>query len=270
MASPAPCHSHLPVNGFSLAELLIALGVIGLVSVLFVPGLLNQTNKTKVYAQMTRDIALSLSAAYAGFAKSGLTPMTGTINIVSGSTIVTGTATNFTSTLEIGDEIQSASGAIRTVSATPGSNTSLTVSSPFSTTETGVSFSRIRPVQSSTTFVDMLSYVGSIATDTTTNPSSVPAGENALSSCSVNPCLQLQNGALLQYSTTNTFSGNAATNYITLALDPDGANSNAGKVSLLLYKNGRVVNGSGAYGTTGSGALSITTDPVWLGTWGNG
>jgi type II secretory pathway pseudopilin PulG len=258
------------VPGFSIAELLIALALVGVTCAFAIPALLGQQSKNKVFAQIIRDTAQSVSYAYATFAKTGVTPLTGTISVTNGSATVTGSGTSFSTTFQAGDDIQTASGAIRTVNATPGSNTSLTVSSPFSANETAVGFSRIRPVQSTTTFSDMLVYVNSLNTDTATNPSSVPAGESALTSCGTNPCLQLQNGALLQYSATNTFNGNAATNYLTLAVDPDGAGNNAGKVTLLLYRNGRVVSGSNAYGSSGAGALSITSDPAWLGVWGNG
>jgi prepilin-type N-terminal cleavage/methylation domain-containing protein len=123
-------------------------------------------------------------------------------------------------------------------------------------------------ITAATTAADFILTTNYLREDTTTNANTVPAGETALAACStLTPCLQLHSGALLQYSSTNSFAGTASNRYITFNIDPDGAGSKAGKVSFLLYYNGKIVSGSNANGNTGPGALAIVADPAWLAGW---
>jgi hypothetical protein len=123
-------------------------------------------------------------------------------------------------------------------------------------------------------FQDFLLYLNYLRTDTTTNASSVPSGETALDACSTSrPCLQLHSGALLQYSSTNTFSGSNPLRVIQWAIDPDGAGTSAGKVNLLLYANGRVITeqqrvaplSDGVNTTFGASPVSaLLNNPGWI------
>jgi type II secretory pathway pseudopilin PulG len=256
--------------GFTIAELIIGITLMGVLSAMAVPAMLNQTSESRSNAAIVRDAALSISAAFANYQRTGKRQygLPGTITVTSGSTAVPGTSTTFNFHFVPGDIIETASGARRTVKLV-NSNTSITVDANWSATETGVTYSVIRPVESISRFEDMLDYINFVKSDTTTNASSVPSGETALQSCAVaRPCLTLQSGALLQYGGSNTFGGDTPDNYVTLAIDPDATENRAGKVTLLLYANGRVVSGSNAYGTTGSNALTTVTDPSWLGNLG--
>ena len=125
-------------------------------------------------------------------------------------------------------------------------------------------------VSSATTANDFVAEMNFVARDITSNPSSVPSGQTAQAACSsASPCLQLHNGALLQYSATNSFNGTTPTSYITFSVDPDGTGTQAGSVTFLLYYTGRITSGSQLAGgdTTGSDALTIVTDPAWLNGW---
>ena len=253
--------------GFTLAELLIGVGLMALLATLAIPALLNQGGKTQANVATVKEAALSIAAAFSQYK---LTSESGTLPGIIQSALndeVDGIDTKFETDFSVGDQIRIGS-ETRTITSI-FTNTDLRVTPNFSS----MSFVPYYKAGSSSTgytnfkFASILSSLTYLKTDTATNASSVPTGETALQACSsTRPCLQLHNGALLQYHTSNTFGGNSPLNYVLLAIDPDGAGSLAGKVNLVLYSNGKVVSydqlisGSVTSGTT----LTASANPAWL------
>jgi type II secretory pathway pseudopilin PulG len=249
--------------GFSLVEILVTLLVTGIVAGLSITSMLNANTKVTQFDSIVKDTALILSSAFLAYEKNGITPLPGTITVTNAGSTVTGSGTTFMTDFVVGDQLLTGGSVVQSISAVT-SNTSMTINATWPATETATRYNRIRYVNPNTRLTDFIEPLLALNTDTTTNASTVPAGEHALTSCAVNPCLVLRNGALLQYSQTNTFGSKTASNYITVALDPDGAGTQAGKINLLLYTTGQVISGSNAYGSTGTGALGITPDPAWF------
>jgi type II secretory pathway pseudopilin PulG len=268
-----PCRSHTAMlAGFSLAELLITLALLGLMASMMIPTVLNsaQTGKTGQHIAVVKDTALQLAAAWQTYRKTGYRNVTGTATVTAGSTSVTGSGTAFTTQFAVGDSIQTAGGQIRTITAI-GSATSITVNQNWDSTETSVGIGRIRVVNGLVTSDDIMAQLTTIAaTDTSTNPSSVPSGETALDTCSSpSPCAKLTNGGWLQYKPASTFNSTASwhpLHYISFALDPDGDANTAGKISFRLYANGRIVTGNTAITgeATSASPLTVIANPSWL------
>jgi prepilin-type N-terminal cleavage/methylation domain-containing protein len=78
-------------------------------------------------------------------------------------------------------------------------------------------------------------------------------------------CLQLHNGAILQYKDNQTFG--ATTNYVTAKLDPDGAKGAATTdiVTFALYYNGQLRDLANATGTQAGSGLTAQANatPTW-------
>jgi prepilin-type N-terminal cleavage/methylation domain-containing protein len=94
-------------------------------------------------------------------------------------------------------------------------------------------------------------------------------------------CLQLHNGAILQYEAAATFNGVTATNYIPINLDPDGTKSQntTDILSFRLYYNGKLTvatndtapndeqpAGTGVGSTSASPLAEGPSTPDWF-TW---
>ncbi|MEB3244431.1 MAG: prepilin-type N-terminal cleavage/methylation domain-containing protein [Vampirovibrionales bacterium] len=100
---------------------------------------------------------------------------------------------------------------------------------------------------------------------TMTNGSATAVACNA-----TNPCYVMHSGALVQYSTANTFGGTSGSNGIRLAIDPDGSLETE-PFEAYLYANGRITTaGTGATAPTGGGSYTGTvaaTDPSYISDW---
>jgi prepilin-type N-terminal cleavage/methylation domain-containing protein len=186
--------------GFTLAELLIALAILGVIATFTIPKILTATGTSQLKA-VAKESASILSGAYQDF------------------------------------------------------DTNYSVTSTTGPTTTG--------------FLANVNYVavvtGAPATSALTGlPTNCVTGTNT--------CLQLHNGAILQYRDANNFGGTASTNYIHFNIDPDGTKGTATTdiVTFKLYANGKITDTSNGTGTTASGGTAgtdyVATTPSWF-TW---
>jgi prepilin-type N-terminal cleavage/methylation domain-containing protein len=186
--------------GFTLAELLIALAILGVIATFTIPKILTATGTSQLKA-VAKESASILSGAYQDF------------------------ATNYSVTSTTGPATTGFLANVNYVAVVTGAG--------FATAQTGL-------------------------------PVACVTGTNT--------CLQLHNGAILQYRNANQFGGTAGTNYVHFNVDPDGTKSNtAGDiVTFKLYANGKLTDTTNGTGTTGSGGTAgtdyVATTPSWF-TW---
>lgn len=111
-------------------------------------------------------------------------------------------------------------------------------------------------------------YMNYVKTDTTTTYTG--SGGTALDACTATlPCLVLHNGGILQYDTAQTFGGTASPSSVVFNVDPDG-NGTQGRISFVVFANGRVTTGANSTGLTHGTAGTIAlqgTDPSYLANW---
>lgn len=115
----------------------------------------------------------------------------------------------------------------------------------------------------------LTTYMNFVKTDTATAPGAI-SGETALQTCAAGvPCLQMHNGALVQYATANSFGGTGTTNVVYFNMDPDGDDDTAGRASVVLFYNGKITTGAnqGTVTTAGTSVSVQTTDPSWIQAW---
>jgi prepilin-type N-terminal cleavage/methylation domain-containing protein len=116
-----------------------------------------------------------------------------------------------------------------------------------------------------------VNYVSLITTTGTTTATGLPV------SCATAgiTCLQLHNGAIMQYKAADTFGGINNTNYVSVNLDPDGtkAGNTSDVLGFRLYYNGKLTvstnsseQPSGTPTTCGSPLTEATATPSWF-TW---
>lgn len=123
-------------------------------------------------------------------------------------------------------------------------------------------------------------FVNYVEEDTTTTQASVPdppVGQTKLQSCSTTtPCILMHTGAIVQYDTGITFGASDPspnnpniTDFIFFNIDPDGFRSEAGRISIVLFYNGRITTGEKAGPLTPSNNTMTleTTDPPYLDAW---
>lgn len=99
----------------------------------------DSTNAVWIHSAASQNCVLSTQGV-GGIAQSN-TIATGTISVSASGTSVTGTSTTFLSDFVVGDVFRTAGGQARRITAV-GGDTSITVESAWSSTETGVSYSR--------------------------------------------------------------------------------------------------------------------------------
>jgi len=183
-------------SGFTMAELLVALAILGVIATFAIPKILNATSNGKLTA-ITKEAASMLGGAFSVY----------------------------------------------------------TLNNTLATTDTGAA---LTPYMNYTSVDTATTYTGS--------------ADTALQACAAaTPCLLLHNGGVLQYDTAQTFnSTTSVTNGIWMNLDPDGTGTR-GRISLIVFTNGRVTTGSGngnAAPTHSGGTMTIqATDPSYLSNW---
>ncbi|MBX2860244.1 MAG: type II secretion system GspH family protein [Vampirovibrio sp.] len=188
--------THASSKGFTLAELLIALAILGVIATFTIPKILDAGSSSKNSA-VAKEAASMISGAYQSFK----------LNSTAAAT------------------------------TTPG------------------------------TFTQYMNYVAT----TTATGFSIGPDPQGLDDCTAPVvCLQLHNGGILAYDSTNTFGGTANTNAVYFNVDPDGDATGAGAATFIQYFNGRLTTGQNILGSTATGVSSVTlvtTDPSWIATW---
>jgi prepilin-type N-terminal cleavage/methylation domain-containing protein len=171
-------------KGFTLAELLIALAILGLIAAFTIPKVLTSTGNGKLQA-VAKEVISMVSGAHQSY---------------------------------INDN-----GQVTTM-----------------------------PASALTTYMN---YVAVNSTNTTNNGTSLD--------CSTSNCLQLHNGAFLQYN-GGTFG--STTTALVFNVDTDGTGSNTNIMSVLLSYNGRIAVGTTTSTgfTGGTGILTASASPSWF------
>jgi prepilin-type N-terminal cleavage/methylation domain-containing protein len=111
---------------------------------------------------------------------------------------------------------------------------------------------------------DITQYMNYVKVDTSSTYTGTSG--TALQACTATlPCLTLHNGGILQYDTVMTLGGTGATNAVYFNLDPDG-NGSEGRITLILFSNGRLSTGevAGTATPTGGTIARQATDPTYF------
>jgi type II secretory pathway pseudopilin PulG len=281
---PKPIGPRHGVSGFSLAELVITLGVVAILAAIVLTGtpvLQGGGQKAQQNVAIVKDTAMQVAMAYKSFLKYGYRSTGVTVTLADvGSPVRTQitSSTSFAYGFKPGDSIRlvkTDGTRLDLVVNTIVNGTTLTTTRAWSSSENGNYIAEDR-IDGLTHFWHIAPHLNYIKYDQTSNLSSVPTGETPLDVCSGStPCFQLNNGAWLQYN-YNWFSTLASDgkwgplNYIVLAVDPDGTGNSAGKVSLILFANGTIITGNTGVSppltgaVTDSSPLSIVANPGWL------
>lgn len=116
-------------------------------------------------------------------------------------------------------------------------------------------------IATGTTGGAMTSYMNYVSADSSSTIGALTCTATAV-------CLKLHNGGVLQYSTSMSFGGTAATNGIYFNIDPDGAGT-AGQATFIQFANGRLTTytGNGGAPTSAGTALTTAADPSYIANW---